>query len=74
MKNTHGAILLLAEAYNFTKSNTLPWVFFTNCTNGTKLRKASHMLYKISIYVVLPQSMVLDTMLEGMVLNYILLF
>ena len=27
---------------NFTKSNTPPWVFFTNCTNGTKLRKTSY--------------------------------
>ena len=33
MKNTHGGVLLLvqlqAEACNFTKSNTLLWVFFT---------------------------------------------
>ena len=28
VKNTHGGVLLL-EAYNFTKNNTLPWVFFT---------------------------------------------
>ena len=27
VKNTHGAVLLLA--YNFTNSNTPPWVFFT---------------------------------------------
>ena len=49
MENTHGGVLLLvklqAEFSNFTKSNTLPWVFFTflNCTNGTKLRKTSQM-------------------------------
>ena len=47
VKNTHGGVLLLAklqaEACNFTKSNTPPWVFFTflNCTNGTKSRKRS---------------------------------
>ena len=33
VKNTHGAVLLLVklqtEAWNFTKSNTAPWVFFT---------------------------------------------
>ena len=31
-------------ACNFTKSNTPPWVFsrFSNCTNGTESRKASH--------------------------------
>ena len=32
MKNTHGGVLILvklqAEAYNFIKINTLPWVFF----------------------------------------------
>ena len=33
VKNSHGGVLLLeklqAEAYNYTKSNTLPWMFFT---------------------------------------------
>ena len=33
MKNTYGGLLLLvklqAEACNFTRSNTPPWVFFT---------------------------------------------
>ena len=33
VKNTHGGVILLvklqAEAYNFTKSNTFPYVFFT---------------------------------------------
>ena len=33
MKNTHGGVLLLvklqAETWNFTKSNTHPWVLFT---------------------------------------------
>ena len=32
-ENTHGGVLLLVKlqvsAYNFTKSNTTPWVFFT---------------------------------------------
>ena len=47
VKNTHRGVLLLvklqAEALNFTKSDTFPWVFlrFLNCTNGTKLRNAS---------------------------------
>ena len=47
VKNTHGGVLLLvklqAEAYNFTKSNTPSWVFFTflNCANGTKSRNSS---------------------------------
>ena len=51
VKNTHGRVLLLvkllAKACKFTKSITPPWMFFTfflNCTNGTKLRKASHIL------------------------------
>ena len=58
-KNTHGRVLLLvklqAEACNFTKSNTPPWVFFTflNCTNGTTGRKASNiaLVIKASIRV-----------------------
>ena len=33
VKNTHGGVLLLVKlqtiAYNFTKSNTPPWVIFT---------------------------------------------
>ena len=33
VKNTHGGVLLLvkfqASTYNFIKSNTRPWVFFT---------------------------------------------
>ena len=33
VKNVHGGVILLvklqAEAYNFTKSNTPPWVFLT---------------------------------------------
>ena len=33
VKNTHGGVLILvklqAEACNFTKTNTPPWVFFT---------------------------------------------
>ena len=40
---------LQAEACNFTKSNTFPWVFlrFLNCTNGTKSRNASLKNYKM---------------------------
>ena len=64
-KNTHGGMLLLvkseAEACNFTKSNTLPWVFsrFLNFTNVTKLRKASHevkwsYIYSYSICQICP--------------------
>ena len=36
-----------ASTYNFTKNNTPPWVFFTflNCTNGTKLHNAPHILF-----------------------------
>ena len=48
VKNTHVRVLLLvkwqASACNFTKSDTLPWVFFMiflNCKNGTKEREAS---------------------------------
>ena len=35
-----------ASAYNFTKNNTSPRVFFTflNCTNGTKSHNAPHIL------------------------------
>ena len=38
-------IKLQAEACNFTKSITPPWVFFVffHCANGTKSCKASHM-------------------------------
>ena len=28
-ENTHGGVLLLAEACNFAKSKTPPWLFFT---------------------------------------------
>ena len=43
VKNAHGGVLLLLKL-QVTKSNTPPWAFLTffNCTNGTKLRKASH--------------------------------
>ena len=46
MKNTNGGVLLLAKAYNFTKSKTPPWVFssFLNCANGIKWRKARHIV------------------------------
>ena len=37
LKNAHGIC-------NFTKSNTYPQVFLTNCTDGTKSRKTFHML------------------------------
>ena len=49
VKNTHGGVLMLvkfqASAYNFTKINTPPWVFFMSliCTNGTKSRNVSVM-------------------------------
>ena len=55
MKNTHRGVLLLvilqAEASNFTKSNTPPWVFFSrflNCTNDTKSRKASQVMINLA--------------------------
>ena len=57
VKNTHGGALLVIK---FTKSNPPLWVFFTflNYTNGTKLRRASHlyliqypmMLFYISLH------------------------
>ena len=42
VKNTHGAVLILA--CNFTKLTLLHGCFshFLNCTNGTKLRNAPH--------------------------------
>ena len=49
MKNTHGGVLLLVKlqalACNFLKV-TLHGCFlhFLNCTNGTKLRNASHIV------------------------------
>ena len=52
VKITHGGVLLLvkikAETCNFFKSYAPPWVFsrFLNCTNGNKLRKASHLILK----------------------------
>ena len=51
-KDTHGRKLLSVKTQdktcNVTKSNTLSWVFstFLNCTNGTNLRKASHIFSK----------------------------
>ena len=56
VKNTHGTVILLfklkVEVCNFTKSITFSWMFFTflNCTNGTKLRKASHLNHRAKIY------------------------
>ena len=43
VKNADGGVLLLVKL-QVTKSNTPPWAFLTffNCTNGTKLRQASH--------------------------------
>ena len=43
VKNTHGGVLLLV-----LKVTLLHGCFsrFLNCTNGTKLRKASHMIYR----------------------------
>ena len=54
VRNTHGGVLLLvklqAEACNFTKSNTPPWVFFTFLKlHDIKSRKASHILMVDSI-------------------------
>ena len=65
LKSTHGGVLfsvkLQAEACNFTKSISSPWVFFlfSNCTNGTKLRNASYFIYiYIYIYIVVRYSQV----------------
>ena len=52
VKNTHGGMIILllklqTEACHFTKSITTPLVlfmFFLNCTRGTKSRKASHIV------------------------------
>ena len=58
VKNAHEEVLhlvkLQTKACNFTKftrSNTPPWVFsrFLNCPNGTKSRKASHIMQIQSI-------------------------
>ena len=57
VKNSHGGVLLLvklqAETCNFTKSNTLPWVFslFLNRTNGTKPHKTSQEIFSILSYI-----------------------
>ena len=50
VKNTHGGVLLLvkqqAKSCNFTKSINIRGCFlrFLNCKNGTKSRKASHII------------------------------
>ena len=44
MKNTQGVKF---EACNFTKSNTL----LTSCINGTKPRKASHIMKGLYIFL-----------------------
>ena len=53
VKNTHRGELLLvqlkAKACNFTKSNTTPR--FSNCTNGTKSRKASHIIIQLTLKI-----------------------
>ena len=48
-ENIHGGTILLVKLqsslYNFTKSITPPWVFFTfYCANGTKLSKVPQQL------------------------------
>ena len=42
MKNAHGGVLVKLQ----TRNNPPPWVssHFLNCTNGTKMRKAVHLL------------------------------
>ena len=56
VKNTLRGVLLVvslqAKACNFTKSNLLRECFsrFLNCTNSTKLLKASHMKY-LSLWI-----------------------
>ena len=49
VKNNHGGVLLFVrlQAWNFTKSITPPWAFFTflNCTNCTKSCKTSQLLF-----------------------------
>ena len=53
VKNNHEGVFILvklqASVCNFTKINTLPWVFFTffNCTNGVKSRNAPQILQNI---------------------------
>ena len=57
VKNTHGSVLPLvkleASACNFAISNTPPWVFSRsfNCSNGIKLRKASHIFIKSTTFI-----------------------
>ena len=53
LKNTHGGVLLLVKlqvlTYNFTKSNTPPWVFFT----FFKSYKCHEMAQSITYWVIL---------------------
>ena len=48
-------VKFLAEACNFTKSNTPPWLFssFLNCANSTKLRKSLNFKFILGILKVL---------------------
>ena len=63
LKNTHGGVLILvqlqAEACNFTKINTPPWVFsrFLNCTKSTKSRNASHFMLQEIPHYFFPQTL-----------------
>ena len=56
LKNTHGIVILLfklqVEVSNFNKSITLPWMFlrFLNYTNGSKLRKTSHLNHRTKTF------------------------
>ena len=49
VKNTHGRVLLLVTL-QAKASNTPPWVFFMffNCSNGTKLYKASQIILELN--------------------------
>ena len=55
-ENTHGGVrlLLLAEACNFTKSNSFLWVLFSrflNCANGTKLHQTSQIDISFAVWL-----------------------
>ena len=59
VKNHHGGVFLFvksqASACNFTKSKTLPWVFFTffKLYKCIKLRNASHIVYAYTVSLVI---------------------
>ena len=61
VKNTHGGELLLVKTLAFLLKVTLIhgcFLCFLNCTNSTKLRKASHIIRELAKYPAVEQGQI----------------